>query len=573
MLGAAKRAPIAAALIVAATTSAAQNFTPGSGRSDAFQRLDAPAPGDVRSPSLGVSGAAATTAAPQPAISLSLELRRVTLTPPESRLATLPEITAIAGERIGDNLSLPDLEALRRRMTEALVAAGYVSSGARIREINLESGEVAFEIVEGRLADLRVVGDLVPVEDRAPGDLTPDYIRARAAIPEAPFNIRETEEALRILLRDRAIERIDGAISPAGAPGETRLTLDVTPSRPYDAALTLDNSTPDAIGEETATLFLTARNVLTSGDQINFEFGGSEGRRSVAIGADAPIWPGGPSLFATLEGTSSRFIRDPVDALDIRSTFFSAAVGVRAPIVETSRRRLTSIVSFAWTRTRSELGGRGFSFAEGVENGVSKTAVLSAAQEFVDLGERRTIAARLSANLGLPALGATRNDAGAPDGEFASLVGQAQVAQIVGDDLTIIGRLQGQLASGALLPVEQIAIGGRETVRGFGEAALSGDDAAVASLEARAPIGTLAIPDLTPVDHAATISFAPFIDAGRVWRRGEGGQTLIGAGAGLLWSPAPNVDASLYYGASLKGAGGGGAQGEGVHFAISISLP
>lgn len=537
-------------------------------------RLDAPPlPKEDAQPRFTRSdGASAAT--PRPGnLDVSFILRQVVLTPDTSALIAADGLSEAINESLDRQTDLAALEALRRRLTEALIAAGYVSSGVRLAEIDLDAGIATYRIVEGRVSDIRVSGE--GVSERQLGDVTPDYVRGRLALPEGAFNFETAEERLRILLRDRAIDRVDAAVRPGAAAGDTILDLNVTRKRPYDLSLSLANDTPNGIGEETLRLNGAFRGLITSGDELRAELEISEGRRSIILDGDAPIWPGGPAPFFTFEYATSAFVDAPLSTLDLKNSFLRIGGGVRAPLLETSHRSLTGILGFDYKRTRSELLGQGFSFSPGVRNGIAKTAVFSAAVEFVDLGDDRTIALRAAANLGVSAFGATENPAGVPDGSFASLVAQAQVAQRLTPKLTLIARAQGQLASDALLPLEQVAIGGRETVRGFSEAVVSGDDGLVGSLEARISLADLPVPGVTPGGAAAPLTLAPFIEGGRVWRKDDGGgDTLIGAGAGLLWSPRPGLDAAFYLGAALKGAeDGGGLQGEGVHFVVTIALP
>lgn len=507
------------------------------------------------------------------AVDVRFVLNRVVLTPADTLLANTEGVAQAIEASIGASADLATLESLRRRLTEALIAAGYVSSGVRLAEIDLDAGVATFQIVEGRVSDILVVGE--GVSAREFGDISPGYVRRRLALPEGAFNFETADERLRILLRDRSIDRVDAVVRPGPGPGDTILDLAVTRKRPFDVSLALANDTPNGIGEETLRLNGAFRGLVTSGDELRAELEISEGRRSIILDGDAPIWPGGPAPFFTFEYARSEFVDAPLSTLDLRNSFLRAGGGLRAPLLETSRRSLTGILGFDYKRTRSSLLGQGFSFSPGVRNGVAKTAVISAAAEFIDLGDDRTVALRAAANLGLSAFGATQNAADIPDGEFASLVAQAQVAQRITPDLTLIARAQGQIASDALLPLEQVAIGGRETVRGFSEALVSGDDGLVGSLEARFSLIDLPVPGFTPGGAAAPLTLAPFIEGGKVWRKNGGGSdTLIGAGAGLLWSPRPGVDAALYLGAALKGPDdGSGLQGEGVHFVVTIALP
>lgn len=552
---------------IASAQTAPQSQQPG-------KKFDlAPLPEQAGRPAFSQSARSASAPIPRGGVDVSFVLRQVILTPAASPLAMTDGLAQAIQQSIGGTADLATLEGLRRRLTEALVNAGYVSSGVRLSEIDLDAGVATYQIIEGRVSEVHIAGE--GVSERELGDVTPDYVQGRLALPDGAFNFETAEERLRILLRDRTIDRVDAAVRPGAAPGDTVLDLNVTRKRPYDVSLTLANDTPNGIGEETLRLNGAFRGLVTSGDELRAELEISEGRRSIILDGDAPLWPGGPAPFFAFEYAHSEFVDAPLSTLDLENTFLRIGGGLRVPLVETSHRSLTGILGFDYKRTKSSLLGQGFSFSPGVEDGVAKTAVVSVAAEFVDLGDDRTIALRAAANLGLSALGATQNAGGVPDGDFASLVAQAQVAQRITPDLTLIARAQGQLASTALLPLEQVAIGGRETVRGFSEAVVSGDDGVVGSLEARISLIDLAAPGLTPGGAAAPLTLAPFIEGGKVWRKNGGGSdTLIGAGAGLLWSPRPGVDAAFYLGAALKGGeDGGGLQGKGAHFVLTIALP
>lgn len=546
-----------------------------------------PLPGDATRPPPSLEAAPAPRTA-LAGVDLSMTLRDVEFIAEDEAAAALAMIEGVAetaNEGRGRTVGFEEIEALRLSLTEIIVAAGYVSSSLRLAEIDLDRGVVRFEIIAGRLAAVRASGEGVVDDDlREPGDLGAGYVAARMAGDGGVFSLPETEEALRVLIRDRNVDRVVGAVRPGEAPGDAVLDLDVTAREPWNLAATVANDTPDGIGEETLTLAGAARNLLVSGDELRAEAAVSEGRRSLRLEADAPLWPGGPAPYIAFEHSSADFVTQPFKRLDVASRFTRVGVGIRAPLIETSTRRLTSIVGFDLKRTRSSLAGEPFSFSAGVQNGKTRLSVLTFAQEFIDLGEARTFAARAEVNIGLPILSATKRrapgpglpiDPTDPDASFVSFVGQAQVAQRLTPDVTLIARAQGQVSDGALLPIEQVAIGGRDTVRGFGESVLTGDEALVGSLEARISLMDLALPELSPPGYASPLVLAPFVDAGAVWARRGQDDALVGVGAGLLWAPRPGMDASLYFGVAATGRDlrGGGLQGEGVHLALSFAFP
>jgi len=90
---------------------------------------------------------------------------------------------------------------------------------------------------------------------------------------------------------------------------------------------------------------------------------------------------------------------------------------------------------------------------------------------------------------------------------------------------------QFQLGTGALLPTEQLAMGGHSSVRGFGEREYLADRGYTVSTEVRAPAMRLPV--------GGEVQFLGFVDHGRGWRDEpmQGGvgerETLTSAGAGV----------------------------------------
>lgn len=308
-----------AALLAVIAAGAAAQTAPRSAEPDArFAPLDAPLPGG-RPAILSPAPAGSPPQAAPAGIDVSMILREIVIRPGGAALAATPGIGAAMDAFRGREVGLAELERLRRRMTEALVSAGYVSSGALLREIDLDAGAAVFELVEGRLTGVAVAGDGVADGPRAPLEITADYVRGRLAFPAGPFNLNEAEERLRILLRDRAIARVDAEIRPGAAPGDTALAIEATRARPYDLSVAFANDTPDGIGEETARLNAALRNVLTSGDELRAEAELSEGRRRAIVEGDAPLHPGGPAPFFTAEYSTSAFVTRPLGDLDVEN--------------------------------------------------------------------------------------------------------------------------------------------------------------------------------------------------------------------------------------------------------------
>jgi len=207
---------------------------------------------------------------------------------------------------------------------------------------------------------------------------------------------------------------------------------------------------------------------------------------------------------------------------------------------------------------------------------------LRAAQEFVYRTPNQVIAARSRFSVGVDALGSTIHDDGRPDSRFFAWLGQFQLVRrldflpLLFRDTQVIARSDLQVSDDPLLVLEQVAVGGRYTVRGYRENTLVRDNAFLASLEARVPL-------IRSVPWADYLQLAPFFDYGRAWNtdRDTGEPPDISSvGIGLRWgasirSPvAVRTDLEFYWGYPLRNVDtqGGNAQDDGLHFRFVLTF-
>lgn len=132
----------------------------------------------------------------------------------------------------------------------------------------------------------------------------------------------------------------------------------------------------------------------------------------------------------------------------------------------------------------------------------------------------------------------------------------------------LFAKADGQLASGPLVPAEQKAIGGADSVRGFPERIAQGDDGISGTLELRTPLMStfLGSPYKTKVDRDRAlnegkttdrIQFVTFVDAGTVKVQDALGPvdsyTIVGAGAGLRLAVSKYTQFRFDWGVPLSG--------------------
>ncbi len=113
--------------------------------------------------------------------------------------------------------------------------------------------------------------------------------------------------------------------------------------------------------------------------------------------------------------------------------------------------------------------------------------------------------------------------------------------QILGSDAILIASLSSQLSANALLPSQQFSIGGGQSLRGYRQNSLSGDNGFKLSLETR--LTTLR----DEQTNRSVLQLAPFIDLGAVWNNSNNPtplppQTfLAAAGLAVIYEPIQNL--------------------------------
>jgi hemolysin activation/secretion protein len=174
--------------------------------------------------------------------------------------------------------------------------------------------------------------------------------------------------------------------------------------------------------------------------------------------------------------------------------------------------------------------------------------VLRLVADYLDRGRTQVIAARSTFSVGLDAFNSTINE-DAPDSRFVAWLGQVQYVRRLseqrGDSIRLRADLQ--LTDDELLPVEQYAVGGLDSVRGYRSFQLLRDYGYTASIEYRIPLFS------NPVG-ARNLQFAAYVDTGGAKfkeRDNPDPSSLTGVGVGLIWSPAREFFAELYYAEGL----------------------
>lgn len=479
------------------------------------------------------------------------------------------ELAKVTAPYLNRELTAEDLEELRVALTRYYVERGYVTSGAIIPDQTVTDGVITLRIVEGKLASIDVGGNRW---------FRDGYIRSRLALGAGPpVNVYPLQEQLQLLQQDGRIRRVNAELRPGVRPGEATLRVRVEEERPYRLVLGFNNYQSPTVGAERGFVTLLHQNVTGSGDTFGLTYGRSGGVDPLLdVRYALPLTARETLLTLQYRKNDFLVVEEPFAPLDVESSSDIYAVTLSHPLLRTLKHECLVAVTGEHLRNATFLLGEPFSFSAGAQKGKSVVTALRFSLEWLVRTQTQAFAARSRFSLGLDALGATNNRAGVADGQFFAWLGQFQWARRLGAwGLHTIFRLDVQLADAPLLALEQIAVGGRYTVRGYRENTLVRDNGFVASLEARLPV----LRDRRWADY---LEFAPFVDVGHAWNvrpPGVGPHTIAGIGLGLRWavtlgSPwrwGPQLE--LYWGRPAREVRtvGGDLQDDGVHLQLLVT--
>jgi hemolysin activation/secretion protein len=473
------------------------------------------------------------------------------------------ELDRIAAAYVGRPLGYADLHALRDELTLAYVNAGYITSGAVIPEQDFEDGVLKVQIVEGRLSHIEIENQ---------GRLRNSYFASRLERhADEVVDVAALQRRLRILQQDPRVKSIHAYLRPDEGRGFASLLVRVEEAVPWFAELEGSNYSSPALGEARGLMQVGNRNVTTFGDTLQAEYQVSWGLKDVRARWELPLNRWDTAFEAYTRLTWSEIVEDPLDTFDIENDTKTFGFGLVQPVYRTENHRAQLFVHGERRRSESTLEGEGFSFVPGPHDGVATVLVLRPGLEWVWRTANQVLATRSQFSIGLDGLGSTINPGDIPDSRFFAWLGQLQYAQRLPGllDSQIVARADVQLSDRPLFSIEQFAIGGHATVRGYRENLLVHDNGVVASLELRVP---LPIPSIGEWDQR--IELAPFIDYGKSWNtdRGEIGPTeLISIGIGTRMAFARALSFEVYYGYDLKDIPrvGDGLQDRGVQLALT----
>ncbi|MEG4442443.1 ShlB/FhaC/HecB family hemolysin secretion/activation protein [Microcoleus sp. AT9_B5] len=474
------------------------------------------------------------------------------------------ELAEVTQQFAGREITFAELIAAEAAVTQKYVAAGYINSGAVIpanQTFPREGGVVKIRIVEGGLDEIVITGNR---------RLNSNYVRSRLErATRRPLNRDRLLEALQLLQLDPLIGNISAELQAGSRPENSRLEVRVKEADSFSAEVFADNNRSPSVGSFRRGVRINQANLLGLGDGLEVSYANTDGSNEFNGSYTVPVNARNGTIGFAASAASTNIIEEPFDAAEIEGKSRTYELTYRQPIVEKPDRTLALGLSFSRQESDTFLSGERFALSAGAnDRGETRVSAVRFFQEYVQRSSSQVFAARSQFSLGTNLFGATANDSG-PDSSFLAWRGQAQYVRLLAPETLLIVRSDIQLADRPLLSLEQIGIGGVQSVRGYRQDLLLTDSGAIASAEVRIPVWR--VPEVQGL-----LQVAPFIDFGLGWNHSEekpnpDSDKLLGAGLGLIWQMGDRLNVRLDYGIPLINARSGDRtlQEKGIYFRIN----
>ena len=469
-------------------------------------------------------------------------------------------------------ITFAQLQQLISEVTKLYNDRGYINSFAYIPSTSEEpnqrlqnrgaAGEVIIKIVEGGLESIRVTRRTGKVR------LNLNYVCSRLAIASQPLQTSRLLDALRLLELDPLIKNISAELIPGSQSHRSVLEVKFEEEKTFSAALLLDNRRAPSIGSFRRQLQLTEANLLGKGDGLSLAYTNTDGSNAFDLSYILPLNSHNGTINLSAGITANRVIEKPFEKVDIRAAAQYFDLTLRQPILRNPRQEFALGVTATRRQSGTSILGEDFPLSAGADaKGRTGISAIRFFQDWTVRNNDELLALSSQFSLGLGVFNATVNSE-APDSRFLAWRGQGQWIRRVRRDTFWVAKTDVQLANRTLLPLEQFGIGGGNSVRGYRQDILLGDNGISASAEFRFPIVGRSDRGL------GVLQIAPFVDAGTVWnssgRDSLDSQLLLSVGTGLRWELGDSMSANFYWGIPLVDVNSRGKtwQEKGLHFSI-----
>ena len=464
-------------------------------------------------------------------------------------------IAEIEAKYLDQPLSSEVVEEIITKINTYYSEEGFDTSGAYLPPNHFDKeGVLTLQVLEGTIGKFDIQGN---------NQLSNSFIESRLRTSQ-PLKSTDLLRSLEELRRSPWIDSVNAKLVPGVIPGQNDILLEVVESNPFSLRAAFDNTSSPVSGSFRRGVEASYTSALFSGDEFAASYFNSEGSDVVEAGYNFPINSQDGRIGFEFAFSDADVVEEPFIPLNIEFNATQYKFFYKQPV----SRRVSLGLEFSHDSAESFLLGERFALAPGAnEVGETKVSKLTFVQEYVDRSDVSFFGFSSRFLLGVDLFGSTINGSGIPDSSYFAWQGDFAYARAIANNtlFTTIGKFN--LTPDLLLPIEQLSLGGVNSVRGYRRDLVRGDNGFSLSSEVRLPLYGNSSRNL--------IQVIPFFDLGYAWSNESRSQGDFLAGLGLGFSVNfGGLAARLDYGIPLVDAGNSGdsLQDEGLYFSLSSSF-
>lgn len=452
---------------------------------------------------------------------------------------------------LGQPVSLASLDRLTRDMVLAFRDAGIPVVNVVVPPQDVTNSVIQILAVVGRLGETTVEGATSNPEYYASG-----FPVAKGEVIEEAAVVNHLRWKSR-----RQNRRVDAIYSPGASFGETDIALDVTETKPWSVFLGADSSGPGTSGDYRFFGGVVVNDIFTMADELSYQFTTSEdgidALNSHVLQYTLPVWDRTDFQItgAYVESSAGNAVAGVTDGLSTQLTgTFITQLDEHGGFYWDSR--------FGFDYKSSDSS---FDFGGGITIPGAETEV----GQFFGLLEGERVMGRSRTNV-FAGIWVSPGDmfSDNTDSDFNAARAGASADYVYArggiehridfeNEWTFAFEAEGQIANERLIASELFYLGGINSVRGFQENVIRGDNGVFASAE-------LYLPSVRWEENGTGVVLRGFgfVDAGAVSVNGsatpnEGDASIAGAGVGLTFAtfdsanPGASISGEISYGWKL----------------------
>jgi hemolysin activation/secretion protein len=452
-----------------------------------------------------------------------------------ARAVPQSKLTPAWARYLGKAVSLSDMRAIGRNAEAIYTRAGFPFIAVLLKVQEVQNGVVHYDVVEGRISDLTIIGSDPVARRQATAVLEP-------LVNRAPLSLGDVESAYEIGRKVPGLS-ISGALRRGDKPGGMDMVVDAK-RESWRTFVNVNNLYADAVGPWGVLVGADYFGSSEYGDTTSLQvYTSVPVGRQVLVRASRSQGLDSRGLTATISGLwGTADPKGDFTSLDLATDIEALRLELSQPLWERPNASLVATAAFDASDQRTRVF-----HTVGLSD--DKLRIFSAGLAGEVTGVLGRLAATAEVRKGVDFAGASREG----DANLSRVGGDPEATVFRGglegesapiSHLQLAVRIDAQQSDHPLTAPDQYSIGNLTIGRGFQPGAALGDSALGGSLEAR----------VGPFDlgHHLTVRPFAFVDEVRLWNHGAAPfsqRTLSSVGGGVRLQVAGKVNIEIVYAA------------------------